>query len=61
MVSSYYLCLSHKGAHTQRLLDKAVAMFLRYGLSFVILVHSYDYFSPGLSLSIIPECFGNLT
>ena len=61
MVSSNYVCLSLKGAGTQRLLHIAAAMFLRYGLSFVILVHTYDCFYSGLCLSIIPECFGSLT
>ena len=46
---------------TLRLLLKQVAMFLRYGVSFAIMFHSYDYFSFGVSFSKIPERFGSLT
>jgi hypothetical protein len=45
----------------QRLLHEVVVMFLRYRLSFVSVFHSYDYFSSGVSCSIIPQSFGSFT
>ncbi len=35
-------------------------MFLRYGLSFVIMFHSYDYFSSGVSFSKITDSLRGL-
>ena len=45
---------------TLRLLHKQVAMFLRYGLSFVVMLHSYDYISLFVSFVALRVRLGNL-
>ena len=46
---------------TLRLLHKQVAMFLRYGLSFVIMLHSDDDFSLSVFFFKISEGFSSFT
>jgi hypothetical protein len=47
-------------AQRERLVHTVVAMFLRHGLSCVILRHRDDHFSSGVSISIVPESFRDL-
>ena len=54
-MSTTLVCITCGVRATLRLLSKLVAMFLRYGLSFGILLHSYDYLSLGVIFFQIPE------